>query len=120
MYEMYIIDGELTDYLVEDRYDDEDNMPEYGAGIMDVYDLEEEVMEDELPIVIREVMSTLTPRERFVLYLHYGFITTEGVTLKVIGNLLGIKPDRVRQIRDKALRKLRHPSRARKLISWAK
>lgn len=118
MYEEYSIEEFSIYDLTEDDYDDEADMPEYCAGIMDTYDLEEEVMENELPIVMREVIGTLTPREQLVIFLHYGFMTVKPVTLKDIGSILGIRADHVAQIRNKALRKLRHPSRSRQICSW--
>lgn len=118
MYEERSIEEFSIYDLTEDNYDDEADMPKYCAGIMDTYDLEEEVMENELPTVMREVIRTLTPKEQFVILLHYGFLTAEPVTFKDIGLILGIKADRVSQIHSMALRKLRHPKRFRKFRSW--
>lgn len=64
--------------------------------------------------VIADVMKTLTPREETILKLRYGFEAPEQ-TLEQVGNRFDITRERVRQIEEKALRKLRHPSKAKKL-----
>ena len=62
-----------------------------------------------------EVLSTLTPREEKVLRLRFGFDDGRTRTLEEIGAFFNLTRERIRQIEEKALRKLRHPSRSKKL-----
>ena len=64
---------------------------------------------------LEKAMETLTERERYVLTERYGFYDGEYKTLEKVGDTMGITRDRVRQIEQKALRKLLHPSRSRDL-----
>ncbi len=59
---------------------------------------------------VQELLETLPPREALVVRLRYGLPTGEVHTLKQIGEKLGITRERVRQIENQALRRLRHPS----------
>ena len=65
-----------------------------------------------------EVLHTLTPREMQVLKLRFGFDDGRTRTLEEVGKEFNITRERIRQIEAKALRKLRHPSRARKLKDY--
>ena len=62
-----------------------------------------------------EVLSTLTPREARVLRLRYGLDDGKARTLEEVGREFNVTRERIRQIEAKALRKLRHPSRSKKL-----
>ena len=64
---------------------------------------------------IRSVLSTLQPREQQVLELRFGLIDGTCYTLEEVGKRFNVTRERIRQIEAKALRKLRHPSRAKKL-----
>ncbi len=64
---------------------------------------------------LEEVMSTLTPREAEVIRLRYGLDDGKPRTLEEVGKEFTVTRERIRQIEAKALRKLRHPSRAKKL-----
>jgi RNA polymerase primary sigma factor len=64
---------------------------------------------------IQEVLSSLTPRERRVLTLRFGLDDGCQRTLEEVGNEFNVTRERVRQIEAKALRKMRHPTRASKL-----
>src|SRR3989441_1643095 len=68
-----------------------------------------------LRIEVDDVLNTLTPRERRVLQLRFGLINAQELTLQEVGQRLGVTRERIRQIENKALRKLRHPSRSQKL-----
>ncbi len=65
-----------------------------------------------------EVLHTLTAREMQVLKLRFGFDDGRGRTLEEVGKEFNITRERIRQIEAKALRKLRHPSRAKKLKDY--
>ena len=64
---------------------------------------------------IRNVLKTLQPREQQVLELRFGLIDGTCYTLEEVGKKFNVTRERIRQIEAKALRKLRHPSRAKKL-----
>ena len=64
------------------------------------------------------VLDTLTPREEMVLRLRYGLDDGHPRTLEEVGREFGVTRERIRQIEAKALRKLRHPSRSRKLKDY--
>lgn len=64
---------------------------------------------------IREVLGTLTEREQQVLRMRFGLDDGEAHTLEEVGKVFGVTRERIRQIEAKALRKLRHPSRGKKL-----
>uniref|UniRef100_UPI003FEDDA39 sigma-70 family RNA polymerase sigma factor n=1 Tax=Ruminococcus bromii TaxID=40518 RepID=UPI003FEDDA39 len=65
-----------------------------------------------------DVLSTLTPREAKVLKLRFGLEDGRSRTLEEVGKEFNVTRERIRQIEAKALRKLRHPSRSRKLKDY--
>ena len=67
---------------------------------------------------LAEVMSTLTPREAKVLRLRFGLDDGKARTLEEVGKEFEVTRERIRQIEAKALRKLRHPSRSKKLKDY--
>jgi len=99
--------GEEDDSHLGDFLKDESSMSpeEYAIN---------EVLKDE----IQEVLCTLTPREEEVLKLRFGLNGGTCHTLEEVGNMFGVTRERIRQIEAKALRKLRHPSRSRKLKDY--
>ena len=64
------------------------------------------------------MLSTLTPREQRVLQLRFGLEDGRSRTLEEVGKEFKVTRERIRQIEAKALRKLRHPSRSRKLKDY--
>ena len=66
----------------------------------------------------RKVLATLTPREEKVLRMRFGIGEKSDHTLEEVGQDFEVTRERIRQIEAKALRKLRHPSRAKKLVSF--
>ena len=96
--------GEEDDSHLGDFIRDERTMgPEEYATI--------EMLKEEL----RGVLATLTDREEKVLRLRFGLDDGQCRTLEEVGQIFGVTRERIRQIEAKALRKLRHPSRSRKL-----
>jgi len=67
---------------------------------------------------MREALDQLTDRERDVLMLRFGLEDGESRTLEEVGARFGVTRERIRQIESKALRKLRHPTRSRKLRDY--
>jgi len=65
-----------------------------------------------------EVLHTLTPREEQVLMLRFGLKDGRMRTLEEVGKVFDITRERIRQIEAKALRKLRHPSRSKRLKDY--
>ena len=61
------------------------------------------------------MLDTLTPREKKVLELRFGMADGHSRTLEEVGKEFNVTRERIRQIEAKALRKLRHPSRSKKL-----
>lgn len=67
---------------------------------------------------LSEVLHTLTPREEMVLKLRFGLVDGRTRTLEEVGQEFNITRERIRQIEAKALRKLRHPSRSKRLKDY--
>ncbi len=67
---------------------------------------------------IREVLETLSPREARVLVYRFGLEGGKPMTLEEVGKKFGVTRERIRQIEAKALRKLKHPSRRKKLQDY--
>jgi RNA polymerase primary sigma factor len=67
---------------------------------------------------IEEVLSTLTPREARILRLRFGLQNGRSYTLEEVGQKFGLTRERIRQIEGRALRRLRHPRRARQLRDY--
>ena len=67
---------------------------------------------------LAEVLCTLSPRERDVLRLRFGMDDGRQRTLEEVGQLFGVTRERIRQIEAKALRKLRHPNRSKRLKEY--
>ncbi len=99
--------GEEDDSHLGDFIQDEDSpAPQDSAA----YTLLREQLE--------EVMNTLTPREAKVLKLRFGLEDGKARTLEEVGREFMVTRERIRQIEAKALRKLRHPSRSKKLKDY--
>ena len=99
--------GEEDDSHLGDFVPDERNMSpeEYATN---------EMLKDE----ISEILLTLTEREEKVIRLRFGLEDGKSRTLEEVGKMFNVTRERIRQIEAKALRKLRHPSRSRKLKDY--
>ena len=67
---------------------------------------------------VDQVLSTLSPREARILRLRFGLENGHPYTLEEVGHKFGLTRERIRQIEGKALRRLRHPFRARLLRDY--
>ncbi len=99
--------GEEDDSHLGDFIQDEDSPAPHDSA---AYTLLKEQLE--------EVMNTLTPREAKVLKLRFGLEDGKSRTLEEVGREFMVTRERIRQIEAKALRKLRHPSRSKKLRDY--
>lgn len=99
--------GEEDDSHLGDFIEDDDSPAPHDAA---AYTLLKEQLE--------EVMSTLTPREAKVLKLRFGLEDGKARTLEEVGRQFEVTRERIRQIEAKALRKLRHPSRSKRLKDY--
>ncbi|MGI9860837.1 RNA polymerase sigma factor RpoD [Moorella naiadis] len=99
--------GEEEDSHLGDFIEDEDaQAPAEAASFM--------LLREQL----EEVLNSLTPREKRVLRLRFGLDDGRARTLEEVGQEFGVTRERIRQIEAKALRKLRHPSRSKKLKDY--
>lgn len=99
--------GEEDDSHLGDFIQDDDSPAPHDSA---AYTLLKEQLE--------EVMNTLTPREAKVLKLRFGLEDGKARTLEEVGRQFQVTRERIRQIEAKALRKLRHPSRSKKLRDY--
>jgi RNA polymerase primary sigma factor len=81
-------------------------------------DLEATAEQHALSEQVRDTLLTLTPRERRVIERRFGLSDDADATLTAIGREIGVTRERIRQIESSALRKLRHPSRAKRLRAF--
>lgn len=99
--------GEEEDSHLGDFIEDRTTMPPVEAASLNL-------LKDQ----VDEVLSTITPRERRVLQLRFGLEDGRSRTLEEVGKEFGVTRERIRQIEAKALRKLRHPTRSKKLKDY--
>jgi len=95
-------DSELGDFIADERID-----PPIDT-------VREELLADQ----VEEMLDSLTPREAWILCLRFGLQGRPRHTLKEVGKMFGLSKERIRQIQNHALRRLRHPSRARLLRGY--
>ena len=99
--------GEEEDSHLSDFIEDRNALPPVDAA-------SKQLLKEQ----IDEVLSHLTPREQRVLQLRFGLEDGRSRTLEEVGQEFNVTRERIRQIEAKALRKLRHPSRSRKLKDY--
>lgn len=98
--------GDEDDSQLGDFIPDEKSNPEGSATL--------ELLKDQLD----EVLDSLSPREKRVLQLRFGLEDGKQRTLEEVGKEFGVTRERIRQIEAKAIRKLKHPTRAKKLRDY--
>jgi RNA polymerase primary sigma factor len=99
--------GDSDDAFIKDFIENEN---EYSPADM--------VANNDLKEKVREVLKSLTPREEKVLKMRFGIDVASEHTLEEVGKDFSVTRERIRQIEVKALRKLRHPSRSKRLQSF--
>jgi RNA polymerase primary sigma factor len=99
--------GEEEDLHLGDFVEDREAVSPYDAASLTMLRSE-----------VDHVLNSLTPRERRVLQLRFGLVDDHQCTLEEIGKRIGVTRERIRQIEAMALRKLRHPSRSKKLREY--
>lgn len=98
------VDEEKGDSLLLDLIEDTNALdPVEGATVI--------ILKEQL----EDALNTLTEREKDVLKLRFGLEDNKSKTLEEVGKIFGVTRERIRQIETKALRKLRHPARSKKL-----
>jgi len=98
--------------------DDEDNGIADHVADKFAIDPEKMVIETEMREQIDKLLDTLTPKEKKVIQLRFGFVGGRIHTLEEVGKEFKVTRERVRQVEAKALRKLRHPTRMAKLQAY--
>jgi RNA polymerase primary sigma factor len=96
--------GEEKESRLGDFIEDQSSIPPEEAA-------SRELLRDQ----IDKVLSELTEREKRIITLRFGLENDRSMTLEEVGKEFNVTRERIRQIEAKALRKLRHPSRSRKL-----
>jgi RNA polymerase primary sigma factor len=99
--------GEEEDSHLGDFIEDQSNISPVEAASMSL-------LKDQ----VEKVLSTLEPRERRVLQLRFGLEDDRNRTLEEVGKEFGVTRERIRQIEARAIRKLRHPSRSKRLKDY--
>lgn len=99
--------GDSDDTYLKDFIEDENEYTPVDA-----------VVNDDLKEKVREILKTLTPREEKVLKMRFGIDVASEHTLEEVGKDFSVTRERIRQIEVKALRKLRHPSRSKRLQNF--
>ncbi len=99
--------GDSDDTYLKDFIEDENEYTPVDA-----------VVNDDLKEKVREVLKSLTPREEKVLKMRFGIDVASEHTLEEVGKDFSVTRERIRQIEVKALRKLRHPSRSKRLQTF--
>jgi RNA polymerase primary sigma factor len=97
--------------------DDDTSMVDFIASD-DTPKSDEHLIHESLNQEIQRSLSTLSDKEREVINLYYGIGMNHGLTLDEIGDKFDLTRERVRQIKEKAIRRLKHPSRSKLLKSY--
>lgn len=79
---------------------------------------DEDLLTESLKVEIERALDTLSPREAKVINLYFGLNTEKALTLEEIGTRFNLTRERVRQIKEKAIRRLRHASRSKSLRAY--
>ena len=105
----------IDELLNFDDSEDHTINPEDFEFVCDAVDLFEVVASSNLAESLPNILNVLTPREQEIIRLRFGFEDGSPKTLEEVGQKFDITRERIRQIETKCLRKLRHPTRAKKI-----
>jgi RNA polymerase primary sigma factor len=100
---------------------DNDLVLEDTISVYNTLDIEKDINEEDLKRVIEELLDTLSPRERTIIIYRFGLNGKEQKTLDEVGEIVGLSRERVRQIENRILKKIRKIAKIKKLedlISW--
>ena len=112
------VSQELKSAYYTHGYQHDEDMPELPCPPQEdeeCVDLEEEVYKKDVVRLIEEALDDVTPRQKKVLCLRFGIGMTQDYTLEEVGAVFGVTNERIRQIEDKAIRRMKHPDRSDKL-----
>ena len=101
----------IPTYFVEEESSYETINPEEIEQLTEFFGPEDILEELEFKNTIRQMIKSLSPRESKIIQFRFGIDTITDYTLEQIASMFSIHKERVRQIEEKAFRKLRHPSR---------
>jgi len=103
------------EFYWKDRFDCKTIDPETIEGLIEFTTAEDMYEENQFANLMRDVLDSLTPRERKVLKMRFGVDMTREYSLEEVGQFMDLSRERIRQIEARALRKMRHPSRSNML-----
>lgn len=105
----------MPTYFIEDEQLNESVNPENMDELIDRTTAEDIFEENQFKKTMNDMLDSLSPFEAKILRLRYGFGYDIEYTLEQIGNMYDLSKERIRQVEAKALRKMRHPTRADRL-----
>jgi len=100
----------------KDGYTHETVNPETIEDLIEFSTAEDTFEENEFQVLMKDILDSLTPRESKILRLRFGINMVNEYTLEQVASIFNVTRERIRQIEAKALRKMRHPSRSKKLM----
>jgi RNA polymerase sigma factor (sigma-70 family) len=110
------LSGSFTpQYFIEDEPTYETVDPEVIEELIERHTAEDAMMDTDCAQQIQDILDSLTPREAKILRLRFGIGMIKDHTLEEVAKMFDVTRERIRQIEAKALRKMRHPSRASRL-----
>lgn len=105
----------IPQYFVEDEPTYETVDPETIEKLIERHTAEDAMMDTDCTQQIQDILDSLTPREAKILRLRFGIGMIKDHTLEEVAKMFDVTRERIRQIEARALRKMRHPSRASRL-----
>lgn len=113
----YFSTTESLDVIMEQQSESDENVGIMACFIADE-DIMDAIVEKDCRKALLECLNTLTDREAEILSMRYGMHGGNPQTLEEVGKVFGVTRERIRQLENKAIRKLQHPSRAKKIKDY--
>lgn len=113
----YFSTTESLDVIMEQQSESDENVGIMACFIADE-DIMDAIVEKDCRKALLECLNTLTDREAEILSMRYGMHGGTPQTLEEVGKVFGVTRERIRQLENKAIRKLQHPSRAIKIKDY--